>query len=165
MLTEHRLKELLRYDADTGMFYRMVTTSPNARAGSLAGNKIRGGYMRMSVDGHEQYAHRLAFLYMTGKWPTHHVDHINGDKADNRWCNLRPATPGENMQNKRSAQSNNQVGLLGVSPKRGKFTARIGVGRKYTNLGVYTTAEEAQAAYLKAKSALHPYQTITDSPT
>lgn len=99
-------------------------------------------------------AHRLAWLIVTGCWPTHEIDHINGSKADNRLCNLRAATP---EQNKRNTHHRNNTGLIGASYSsvNGKFRAQIRVGGKRKFLGWFTNAEDAHTAYVDAARKYH----------
>lgn len=163
-LTQERLKELLRYDPDTGVF-TWVKSGKGIKPSKVAGSTDRDGYCIIRVDRAIYRAHRLAFLYVTGEWPTHHVDHSNGARSDNRWCNLREATRSENMQNQRVANRDSAVGLLGVSKARGKFVAHITLAGKKTHLGVFTAAEDAHAAYLEAKFRMHPFQTLKAAPT
>lgn len=96
-------------------------------------------------------AHRLAWLYVTGTWPINHVDHINGNRSDNRFANLRAATSRENARNSRM-RANNACGYKGVHYKKqlNKFVAQIHVDGRVYHLGVFGTAEEAHAAYCKA---------------
>jgi hypothetical protein len=112
-LTAARLRELLHYDPETGAWTRLVSTSNHrARVGDNAGG-VTGTYVKIRVDVRQYPAHRLAWLYMTGAWPKHEIDHINGDRLDNRWCNLRPANDAEQARNKRTAV-NNEAGYKGV---------------------------------------------------
>ena len=162
MLTQARLKELLHYDPDTGALTWRVAPSNCVKAGSVAGAITAYGYVQVSVDSTLHRAHRLAFLYMVGEIPPNAVDHVNGDRADNRWCNLRLATPSENQQNLRGPLSNSKSGLLGVSwHARGKkWQAQIKVDAVKHHLGCFTDKHEAHAAYLKAKAELHPFSTL-----
>src|SRR5690606_34614864 len=99
MLTQQRLKELLYYDPETGIFTRLVGRSgPRARAGDVAGSDNGKGYIRIYVDGRPYKAHRLAWFYMHGEWPEE-IDHRNGERADNRLSNLRPVTRQQNNLN------------------------------------------------------------------
>lgn len=163
-LTADRLHELLNYDPHTGEFTRRITTSRNAKAGDVAGGKNTDGYVVISVDGRAYYAHRLAWLYMRDEWPPALIDHENTDCGDNRWKNLRPATRRQNAQNLRGAHADNKVGILGVMPHRGRWTAQIASGGKRIYLGMFDTPELAHAAYLDAKAKLHPHQTLTAAP-
>lgn len=116
----------------------------------------------VSVFSKQYRAHRLAWLWMTGKWPDNEVDHANGKRDDNRWSNLRDVPPTINRQNQRRAMSNSKTGLLGASwnARDRRFVARIKVGAKYRSLGGFDSAEAAHQAYLQAKRQLHPGCTL-----
>lgn len=151
-LSVMRLRELLCYDPETGIFIR--------RRGQGAGlpahlRSNRNGYGRISLDGHEWLAHRLAWLYVHGAWPSSQLDHINRNKLDNRICNLRLATHDLNQQNHIRARRTNKIGLLGVSLSQGKWRAQITVNRKKIFLGRFDDPEQAHSAYLDAKARLH----------
>ena len=158
-LTAERLRELLHYDPETGVFTRLVRSGP-AKVGDAAGTATTSGYIQIRVDGGQYLAHRLAFLCMTGEWPSQFVDHVNGVRDDNRWSNLRPATPSENLQNVRRARADSQTGLLGVSRDRQRFRAQIKVDGQHIYIGTFDTPEQAHAAYLAAKRKLHAGCTI-----
>ena len=116
--------------------------------------------MVIRVGGARHYAHRLAWLFATGEWPKETIDHINGDRGDNRIANLRDVPRRINCENQRKARSVNRVGLLGVSRATGNrpgkpYTAFIGVRGKSVGLGYFPTAELAHEAYLAAKRRLH----------
>lgn len=163
MITQERLKELLHYDPNTGVFTWATKASRNVVVGRVAGSSSEGSYHVVRLDKQRFQAHRLAFLYMTGEWPEHDVDHINGVRTDNRWANLRDITRATNIQNQRAAHSDSAVEFLGVyyNKARRKFVAQIkpqGQANKY--IGGFDTAEEAHAAYLNAKRELHAGCTI-----
>lgn len=156
MLTQERLKELLHYNEDTGVFTRIVgRPGPRARKGDVAGTDDGSGYIRIYVDGKGYKAHRLAWFYMYGYMPEE-VDHENLDRSDNRKANLRDATHGQNQANGR-AYSNNALGLKGVSLHKpnGKYKAQIQANGKKVGLGYYATPQEAHAVYAKAAAELH----------
>lgn len=159
MITQERLKELLHYDPDTGVFTRLQG-SGGVLAGDVAGTINAGGYLQIGVAGKLNYGHRLAFLYMTGEIPEV-ADHINGVRTDNRWVNLRAADYTLNGENRRNRPSGSNP-LLGVTwiAGRGKFKAQIGVGKRKIYLGYFTTPEEAHQVHLTAKRDLHAGCTI-----
>jgi hypothetical protein len=100
----------------------------------------------MVVDGYKSYAHRLAFLYMTGSLPPADVDHVNGVRNDNRWSNLRLATRSQNMWNVKRC--------TGAYQQNGRWYASIKVDGKRRSLGGYSTKEDASAAYHAAVAEL-----------
>jgi len=162
-LTAARLREVLDYNPQTGAFYWRVFRSGRAVQGQQAARAPRGsGYATIFVDGHLYAAHRLAWLHVTGSWPTGLVDHKDGVKANNAFSNLRDVSHGVNLQNQRKARVDNLLGLLGVThhPKNNKFQARITLDKKTRSLGYFKTADEAHAAYLKAKRELHVGNTL-----
>lgn len=155
-LTAQRLRELLHYDPETGVFTWRVACRGTA-AGDVAGCVIDGGYIRITIDKRFHRSHRLAWLYMTGTWPANDIDHIDGNPSNNALANLRDVTRSVNLQNRRAAMGHNTTsGVLGVSSKRNKWRARIKVDGRHVSLGHFDTIEEAQAAYLEAKRAHHP---------
>lgn len=154
-LIQSALRAAVHYDPDTGHFTRLVRTSNRINAGDLAGSLTALGYLRFFVCGRSYAAHRLAWLYMTGTWPHGEVDHINGDKVDNRFANLRVVSRSVNMQNQRRARVENKVGALGVSVQKGRFRAQIQTPAGKVHIGMYGTQEEAHAAYVAAKRKLH----------
>lgn len=156
-LTAARLRELLHYDPETGIFTWLVHRQRH-RAGNVAGSPHSAGYVEIGVDGESYLAHRLAWLYVHGAWPAGDVDHRNGVRRDNRIVNLRDVSKVVNLQNRQGAASNNRARLLGVSrsaAKRPSWFARILVDGRQKHLGSFGTPEAAHAAYLAAKRQLH----------
>lgn len=159
MLTAERLRELLHYDPDTGVFIRRVQSSPRIKVGDVAGDvrQVRrdGFYRRISVENRRYAAHRLAWLYVHGEWPPDgfDIDHIDGDGRNNRITNLRLATRSQNGANRR-LQVNNASGMKGVSfyRKTKKWKAQISVRGHVKSIGYFKTIEEAAAAYRAAAS-------------
>lgn len=161
ILTQERLKELLHYDPETGIFTRNTTVGGSIK-GTKTGSKAANGYLLIRVDRVLHYAHRLAWLYMTGQWPVKFIDHINTIKIDNRFANLRQADKSQNMQNQIKPIKSNTSGFLGVTWHKAarKWAARIQINNLYINLGLFTDPSVAHHAYLEAKRKLHPYSTI-----
>ncbi len=152
-----KMKSILNYDCDTGLFTWAKDVSRNVKAGFTAGSLNSSGYLRITVNRKAYYAHRLAWIFTTGEQPKGFIDHIDGCKSNNAFNNLREVTPSENLQNQRKANQDNQSGLLGAHWHIGcnKFHSQIGLNGKYKHLGYFNTAEEAHAAYLYAKRLLH----------
>jgi len=155
-LTAERLRALLSYDPETGLFRWRVNVS-RQKAGAIAGRKSKG-YIRIKIDRHTYSAHRLAWLHFYGVWPTEQLDHLNVVRDDNRIANLREATNAENGQNC-VVSRNNSSGHPGVhwDKRCRKWRARIKVNRKEIYLGVFENIDDAAAARAKAKSELHTF--------
>lgn len=147
---------MLNYDPDTGVFTWKHNVS-NVKKGTEAGSITKKGYINIRFSRKQCLAHRLAWLFMTGKWPDGMVDHINTIKTDNRWSNLRLATNSENLLN-RGKNSNNMSGFKGVSIERrsGKYVASLGVMGKQKYLGRFSCPKEAHRAYVKAITDASP---------
>jgi len=141
-----RLKDLLHYDPSTGIFTWLQSTNRKIKLGDIAGSLGPQGYIRIRFDGTYYQAHRLAFLYMTGRWPNEMIDHIDTVKHNNKWENLREATRQENGYN-RSHQRDNKLGVKGVHIHQGKYLAQICIDGHPRYLGSYKTLEEAKYAY------------------
>lgn len=159
-ISHEQLLSRIHYDPETGVFTRLVKTSAFARVGVTRGNPRGDGYRGLSVGGREYYLHRLAWFYVHGEWPRHVIDHVNGDRADNRLCNLRDVSQAANLQNIRKAKSCSSTGLLGATRWRGKFRSDIRVDGRKRHLGVFDTAEAAHQAYVAAKRMYHPASTL-----
>lgn len=153
------LRELLIYQPDTGKFVARCTTA-RLTEGVEVGGPHGSGYTLIRLKPYRGFAHRLAFLYMTGAHPQGNVDHINGIRDDNRWCNLRDASQCVNMQNLKGARTDSRTGLLGVAPNGKRWMAMIMANGKRKYLGTYDTPEEAHAAYLHEKRLVHAGCTI-----
>lgn len=167
-LTQARLKELLHYDPDSGVFTWRVTVGPRGHAGSVAGSLTQEGYWKIQISRSPYQSHRLAVLYMTGEWPEADVDHRDGVRINNAWSNLRLCTRGENQQNLGSQVRVSATGLRGARycPKMNRpnpYSACISVGRVKHRLGYFPTAEEAHKAYLNAKFHLHTFNPVPRS--
>ena len=138
MITQERLKELVSYDAETGVFTRLTTTQ-GARAGSIAGRTTKGRYVDIRVDGTRYSGHRLVWLYIYGNFPEIEIDHINHDRTDNRIINLRLAGHKANQKN-RSLNKDNTSGVSGISKHISGWSVSIG---GYGYVGLYKDFFEA----------------------
>lgn len=159
-LTADLLHERLNYDPATGVFTWKRSRGPK-KAGSRAGS-LAEGYRIIEIDSQPYKEHRLAWFLTYGCWPAGHIDHINGQKDDNRMSNLRDVSASTNGQNQRRPPSHNTTGLMGVSWSEhfGKYIAQITVQGKKVHLGYFTDPSEAATAYLAAKRKLHEGCTI-----
>lgn len=151
------LRQYFTYDPITGNFYWTAQARNGANAvrrvaGAKAGSLSANGYVTLALDGEYLNAHRLAWAFMTGEWPEHQIDHIDNNRSNNAWANLRRATPSENCGNRKGW---GKSGFKGVYEDRGKFRAAITKdGVKY-KLGTYATAEEAHAVWLTKANELY----------
>jgi hypothetical protein len=149
-LTAQRLREVVEYNAETGVFTRRVKRG-KWPAGAVVGTAHSRGYWVITVDGKIHKAHRLAWLYVYGVWPASEIDHINRIKTDNRIANLREASRSQNTMNRANARTDNKLGVLGVSQVGSRFIARIVLDGEQKYLGMHRTIEAASLAYTSAK--------------
>jgi len=160
-ITAERLRELLHYDPETGIFTWRIDAARCRRKGSIAGaNADSGRYSSITIRRTIFKAHRLAWLYVHGSLPVGMIDHINGIKSDNRIANLRDVSFITNMENQRAAHSNNKLGIMGVTLFRGRYSAHIRTNKVLRFLGSFPTPELAHAAYIAAKREKHAGCTI-----
>lgn len=150
--TFKRVREVLNYDKESGLFKRLL--APGKRqdlVGAQAGGKVGNGYVLVAVDGKQYYAHRLAWLFVHGRWPPQQIDHINGVRDDNRLCNLRLATAAQNNFNRRgkTRKTSEYKGVYWHS-KAEKWTSSIQVKGKQIYLGIFVDPKLAHFEYIKA---------------
>lgn len=145
-LTHERLTELLDYDPSSGRFIWKQSSNPKQKVGHTAGY-LSHGYRIIMIEGKNYRGARLAFLYMTGEFPPNQVDHINGKRDDDSWCNLRLATNGENNQNK---PSKNYCKI-----HNGTYLVYIDVNGQRIYLGTFKTESSAKEAANSAKEKYH----------
>jgi len=159
ILSQSFLKELITYHPDSGVMvwnwrpiYHFKTENManfwnRLHAGRPCGGKQSGGYLHITIGNNKYLSHRLIFLYMEGLLPEEEVDHINHNRADNRWINLRKISKKENAKNKRPS-SRNLSGICGVHyiKATSNWIAVIGINRKYIHLGTFSSKEEAISA-------------------
>ncbi|MBY0473760.1 MAG: HNH endonuclease [Nitrosomonas sp.] len=170
-ITQEMLKKILRYDLSTGNFTWIAT---NKKAGCITEVSPGYFYVKIRIRNKKYYAHRLAFVYMTGEFPEEQVDHVNGDGIDNSWLNIRRVSSLENSRNHK-LQINNKSGITGVlwSKKVSKWISMIYVNRKYIHLGAFKKLTQAVEARKKAeeKYSFHinhgrkRYSTVVNAPT
>lgn len=158
VISASRARDVFAYDCVTGI----VTRKVGGQVGPVLGRDNGNGYARVTLNGQRIYLHRLVWVLHYGKWPEGQVDHIDGNRSNNAISNLRDVDHTANAQNIHVAKSSSGTGILGVGwdKSRNLYIARISVGprgkAKHKHLGRHKTADEAQAAYLRAKAKYHP---------
>lgn len=160
-LDQTELRRVLAYEPESGVFRWRPRAdrdlSWNHRfSGEKAGAVLPIGYRYINFNKRLRTAHRLAWLWMTGDWPAAYIDHINGNRADNRWVNLRAATAGQNGANQglRSTNTSGVKGVCWVTSKR-KWQASITVGNRDIYLGRFARFDDAVAARKAAEDEHH----------
>jgi hypothetical protein len=154
-LTHSRLLQVLDYDQKTGVFTWKYPINNRIKVGNAAGWGS-DGYINISIDGQIYGAHRLAWFFVTASWPKKQIDHIDGNRSNNSFSNLREATISQNHFNIGKTASN-KTGFKGVSwfKRTRKWRARITVSRKGRTIGYFDTKEEAHEAYKAAAAEYH----------
>ena len=157
MINSDKFPELL-YDPLSGKFFSLTLLERGYLDKST-------GYYRVCYKGTKYRLHRLAWFFIYGEFPNKDIDHIDGDKCNNRLDNLREVSKQENKQNTRKPTLiNKATNLLGTSEHRlkdsVKYRAQIRVNGKNKHLGLFNTPEEAYAAYLSAKRIYHKGNTL-----
>lgn len=145
--------EGLSYNPETGIFtweeHRFINL-----IGQRAGRKNINGYRQIAFKSKRYYEHRLAFIFMVGRWPVEDTDHMNHIRDDNRWSNLREASRTQNNYN--LSLTHNKLGLKGVyQDQNGKYVAQIRINGPQIILGRFNTPEEAKEAYDLKSKELH----------
>ncbi|SCC35176.1 HNH endonuclease [Kosakonia oryziphila] len=155
-LTQQRLKEVLKYNPLTGVFYWVNPQAYCMHAGEKAGYLDRNGYIYIKVDSVKHAAHRLAWLYMHGVLPEKFIDHKNTIRSDNRIKNLRLATRSQNMMNQLK-RKNNTSGVKGIGwdNKVKKWRARCQVDGKRQCVGWFSSLKEAEKSLIKFREKGH----------
>jgi hypothetical protein len=150
-ITQADALEAFHYNPDTGEFLRKFKNGIK-----LIEKLDANGYLRVYFNCKSHKVHRIIWLYMTGSFPTDQIDHINGVRSDNRFCNLRQATSRQNNQNV-SLRKDNVSGFKGVSwsKKRNKWYVQISIKGEIKNLGRFIKIEDAIDAYNNAAKKLH----------
>ena len=160
LVNQKSLKLLLDYNPETGVFTRIKNVGPRGPKGGIVGTPHGvEGYLGVKINSVRYKLHRLAFLYMTGKWPKTQVDHRDLNVENNKWSNLREATQQQNQCNKKIHKCN-KTGYKGVTPEPRKdgttmYRASITHNSKTEYLGCYTTAKKAHKVYRIAAKRYH----------
>ena len=158
-LSLERLRQVLRYEPETGIFYWIHRDTQKKKLGLNASIVRSHGYENICIDSQYYYTHRLAWFYVHGDWPKV-IDHINGIKTDNRIENLRNVSQRCNIENVLKPRKHNKSKVLGVRKSKYGFYSSLAHDKKTIYLGHYKTAEEAHNVYLEAKRQLHEGCTI-----
>lgn len=156
MIAPKEIQELLIYFPESGLF-KWKDPSKKLNKDLFAGCESNG-YRQVTIHRRKYNAHRVAWAWMTGEWPKHEIDHINGVRDDNRWSNLQHVTRFENQQNQHALHADRKHGKLRGACRckfTGRWQAHIVANGKQFNLGRYDTEIEAHQAYLAAKLRLH----------
>lgn len=153
-----KIGQFVEYNCETGDFIH----KKKRYAGKVAGTFAKTGYRQLMIDGKTMLAHRVAWAIVHGAWPDGDIDHINGERSDNRICNLRLATRSQNLQNIRKIRGDNRCGVTGVffNAKHNKWQAQITSNGKGKYLGLFEDKSSAAQAYATAKRELHPFAEI-----
>lgn len=158
VLSQLDLKKILHYSAETGVFI-WINAYHKSRIGNVAGTIMKNGYSYICINKSSFRAHRLAWLYVFGMWPEQHIDHINGDKSDNRIENLREVSNSENMMNQ-GISVRNKSGHLGItwSESRKRWCVGLKVDGKSKNVGRFLSLFDAISARDRAYAefGFHP---------
>lgn len=145
------LREHFQYDPKTGNIIRLKKTRSDQELGKPVGYVSARGYRYLKFKGRGMLFHRVAWKLMTGEDPTQEIDHINKDRLDNRWSNLRAVTPTQNLANR---PLKGQY-LPGVKRRGTKFQAQINKEGLRLHLGTFETEAEAHAAYVAEHVSTH----------
>jgi hypothetical protein len=148
MLTVERLKYRLTYEPSSGIF-RWNNAPSGRKSGEIAGSRHRKGYCQIMIDGKPYLAHRLAWLYVHGRWPKDQIDHKNGVKDFNPITNLREVGNRANQQNQ-VRHRNGRLPGASFHKSVGRWIARYRTDGKLHHLGYFDTEQEAHEAYLSA---------------
>jgi len=151
MTIERHLRQVLRYEPDTGILFWTDKAHKSVK-NKQAGTPDHRGYVIVRFMGKAYKAHRLAWLLIHGEWPSQMIDHIDGNASNNIWSNLRDVSNQINQCNRHKARADSKSGLVGASPFRNKWKAQIKRGGVIKYLGLFDTAQEAHEAYKKEKN-------------
>jgi hypothetical protein len=154
MITQKELKEILNYNSESGIFtWKNIVKPARKKVGDVAGGLCLG-YVVIGINGKIYRAHRLAWLYIYGKWPNDQIDHVNGIKNDNRLCNLRECNQSKNNYN-RKMQKNNTSGIKGVCKHKDKWMVQFKINKNVMYFGTYDDIEFAELVANEVRAKYH----------
>jgi hypothetical protein len=154
-MTADEARRRFEYDPETGTLRWKIRAARNVKVGDITGNKTSTGYLQVRWNYKNLLVHRVVWLMVHGEWPVEEIDHINGDRTDNRIVNLRRASRRQNGQNLKRHREGRLPGTKRFKQNmKNPWEARISIGGKYKYLGLFTTEQEAHKAYLAALSEL-----------
>lgn len=159
--TQQEIKAHLYYHPESGVFRWRTPIAIRVKPWDVAGTYRKNGYVLISLGDTKFYAHRLAWIYMTGREPDQYIDHIDGNKHNNSWSNLRPATKKQNGENQKLRRTS-VSGFRGVVFNRDcrlPWRAQVRHGGSYIYLGSFATAEEAGAVAMAKRAELYTHYT------
>lgn len=149
------LKRQMRYEPDTGKLFWLVSKKGVTAGRQVSPRPTTDGYMQCVFNGQHYYQHVLIWFYQTGEWPKDCVDHINRNRADNRWVNLREATHTENLYNSPCFSSRSKSGYKNIVETAYGWTVTTRIKRKITNFGTYKTLDEAVEVAKRVRDEHH----------
>jgi len=155
-ITQDRLSTLFVYDHESGKLKRIASVRGSRKT---VGCVRPDGYLTVCIDRKPYLYHRIVWLLVNGELPPNEIDHVNGDRSDNRISNLRLATPHQNRQNKQSVRTRTGKRGVTIDMRTGRFIARIGFFGKTLHIGVFDTIDEAATAARTARDSLFTHHT------
>lgn len=156
MLTLERAKELLQYDAITGILTWRKSVNSRSIPGAVAGSQSNRGYHRIKIDGERYQAHRVAWLLYHGAWPTAQIDHVDNNRSNNAIANLRDCSGSQNQHNQPVRRAN-RSGIKGVSwcTTKEKWHVQARTSGAIHQGGYFSSLEDAGRAATELRNRLH----------
>lgn len=165
-LSSKLVGEYLNYDPSSGVVRWKKRTGPQCQLGEQAGNVDSNGYRQIQFFGKRYKTTRIIWLLMTGAWPSDEIDHVNRDRADDRWENLRIATHAQNMANQNIMRVNNISGYRGVCWHKSTKKWAVQVkGHRPCHCGLFENKEDAARHYDEIVRALYGEFASTNFPS
>lgn len=150
MMDINKLRAKVTYDTSTGNITDNIT-------GKVLGGNTANGYKSIGLFGKRYLQHRIAWLLVTGSWPEHQIDHINGDRSDNRWVNLRQCTNALNNQNFKKLRCTNTSGHRNVFAHKGAWMVQLKLDGKAVYIGRFADKDEAIKEAARARKEMMPF--------